>query len=864
MNDAPAVAGDARSNAWRFSQADEDQSSAPPAAARSGRPWAPSSDWSRLRDWAERLSEPQAWGADAWRAVGLALLVMPDWSGPWLEVEVRGHRHAYISAGMSPERVRLIQGEHPRQWAADRAGTDERHWFSGGDAFLEALVMGLRQTQGSSAVGWEATQWRAEVSRLLRDALVPPRGATRPAPWLDELLQQPPEPLTGMSPAIRPARAVFVGPMGGRSATVDPPSGPAAAIMPVPEHREASMVSLAAAQGAASSAGDPVVSRTEAPTYLNEPEIRLALRRARHELARNDLDAACRVVEGIRPRYKTPLMLVGLLCDAAVQTGFNSRGIRLLERLASGPEPMFDRELGYQRARDTLDFHYASLLTPETVPLSACSEHPGDVGLTVARRDALRVIHRNGAAPRSLATLIFDLHQRRGNLRPGTHIVVGEHGAGHLRRTMLNCLSECGWRWQPALYLGTKAELRGLIVIAPPDGQLTEEQRWPRAWCYDEVMFAQALAAAATSRVEDVTLPGDRPLLKVQHEAYRRLGLPRLLAMLEAQPQLPVILYEYLFQNAVQLGDLRDVEQALAATLNRFRPLTDATWQALLQSVRNTKTERQKWPKLVALAAALQREHVCLTEPLTALMLTCVHSSRQLGALVPMIHASFHNGHPESVPVRLAVMKTAARIADKWRWQRELTQLGGPQSEAFQAICDHEVLLVSQVRSTNEGLRLHDRLRECGVRFGREVIMGVLSLLRQERRWPQAAALMRASVDSADGVYEPRLGLDETAQPTILRLHRTRLLSTSQSGPPGALLSIVECMAIVALHRVSQRLPVGTRVDLGDGLAAINEPGIRRMLAQMGIKLIPSQCGADGTVILWQVADLDDNTRRPA
>ncbi|UXH80185.1 hypothetical protein [Roseateles amylovorans] len=856
MNYAQAVAGSLRVSDRMSRPVVDDPSMSLFPVATPDRPPSPASALPLLREWSQQFSEPGAWSADAWRAVGLAILAMPDWPGPSLDIEVGGHHHVYVRPGESTECIRLVQGRDHRHWSVHHEGAATPLARPGGDAFFEALVEGLNESPVPREAVRSPRYWRERVARTLSDGVAHWPAAAGPARWLDELLQPLPQPLERAVAAVAaqtatPAWADVV-----RRQAVDRPSRQdgifARRFWPAEQVIDPPPPPLVNGDRSA----DPCCNLplNDHPNFLDEPEIAEALYQTRAELDRFRLHDACCVVEAIEPSFKTPMILMIEICGLAVQNDETHRAARMLERLAQGPSPMFTPLLGYDPAVNTLDFHYAKLLRLETVPAWARPERQAGPWSRQEQQAVLQSFYQNGAASAALAEVLFELHRSRGRLGPGSHLVVGEHGTGKLRRTMVRCLQGCGWGWQPALYLSKASEMRGRIVIAPPDGSLTVQQRWTRSFRYDVAEFEQALAAAAAAGHAEVAMSDQRVLLQVQTEAYFHFGMSQMLKMFNAQARLPPLLYTRLFLSAVKLDHVDLLMQPVQAMLQRYRPLSAATWEVLLSDASKGRTPH--WRKCEQVVAFMQREGVTLSDRMAVLILQSASQRWHIDKVAKMTAASEGAARSPRSFLRQAFLKAACAVGDQDRWDVELARLGGRNQPAFQAIRDHEVLLLSQVRSIDDGMALHDRLRAAGVRFSRKVMVKLLPLVWAHKRWKVAAKMIRASIRGEDGIYVPTLGWEPSQDRDSLRLDRFGLLKNEARTEAIPALTLTECMSIVALHWLSGRLTIGTLLSLGEGSTAVSEPATRPHLATMGLMLKPFEPRHDGIVSVWQVAPL--------
>ncbi len=885
MNYAQAVTG-IPSSSERMSHVVRDEGRRPqwPDMQRTDPPMR-ESNLALLRDWSHDFSAPGAWSADAWRAVGAAILVMPEWPGPMLEIEVQGHRHVYVPAGPCADRLHLVQGPSERDWSAQPmgAGLAPPH-RQGGDAFFEALVDGLADTSMPPERLSPAQDWRRRVARLLLDGVTRGGDVQRSGHWLQELLTQLPQPIEqgraagpavaswadkvrqahppAMSmpprrtPTAKAASRSATGAQADRGAEVSPDD-----TMTLADRQLLSMADTGAWRYPALSQG---VTGHSGPfdnhwNFLDEPPVRRVVRQAFRALARGDVGGACAAVETIQPSHKVPIFMVAKICSEASGADEVPRAADMLERLAKGVAPMFDVGLGYDGTFDTLDFRYVHLFTAEVVPRSYHPDGLSEPSTPAQRQRLLAQLYGQAAATSAVAEVLFHLHWTRGRLKVGTHLVVGEHGSGSLKRTMERCIEDCGWTWQPALVMGKKNALRGEIVIAPATGELTPQQRWARRSEGSLDDYEDQLRNAANGR--DLSPTEICTLQSLQWRTYARLGVHGVLEVLQRQPLAPQACYHWLWQDVTRLQRLDDADKVLGALIARHRPLSEASWCALLSASRRGGLTAWRCCELVR--ERMRQERVRPNERVLNAMLSVATESEHLAVLDEPLNQAFASGRLRDSTLAQSWLKAASTAGDGRRWEAALGRLGGRLGAAFQSLQAQEVLLLTRQRRFARAMSQHEALRKLNVPFERKMLSWTMKWLWKAKHWRMAAEILRASLHSGDDYYDAALGWRLLDGVSTCRVDRYALLKPTPADVPRKGLGFFEGLTVLALHRLDGRLDVGSVIDLSGTNAALNEESVRGELALMGIVLAP--CDPDSQAMLgyWKVVELWPMATRP-
>ncbi|UXH80186.1 hypothetical protein [Roseateles amylovorans] len=853
MNNAQAFAGSSSVSELMSSLSMKDEppsllSSSPSSSLSSSqrgapaeRTRSPASTLALLREWSQQLSEPGAWSADAWRAVGLAILAMPDWAGPSLEVDVQGHGHVYIGAQASPQRIRLVQGQDPRRWKVHHDGaaspTLER---CGGDAFFEALAQGLGEQWRAPAKFSDAHGLRRQVSDTLCEGVGGKDGDRYPADWLNELLEQLPEPIhreRGHEHSVRVVRhaMLMASPEAAPEAQGTLPSRVAPRLMSAPE-----LSSSIQTEGA---------HHTNSFSYLFEPEVRGMVNRAQRALHAKDFDEACRLVERIEPRFKTPFSIVSKICGIAVREGHIQRAVQMIERLAKGSKAMFRPNIGFDAAINTLDLHLAALFTPETVPKQY---YPADLRSPQSDTDTqalLDALHKSGAACTGMATVLFSLHVDRGNLKEGTHVIVGMHGTGRLRQAIERCAKDYRWECEPTKRFGTSFDHPGALVILPTNRNLARFHRYERTPDDQLMRFIDGLVADCARGGE---LRDDRSRQTRQRAVHMGMGINGLLSLLDSQGKAPINFYEDVFRDAIVAGRPDDYEPALDALLDRFKPLPPQTWLRLLSLA--ARENVNTWDCCGLVLSRMQREGVAMTDEAACLMVTAARSNQDFYAAEKLVAVANRAVCPINERLLQAFMRSSAFLGWPQKWDHFKRQLSGKGRQAFEAIRSYETILLSRRKKYGQAMELYAQLRRAGTPFDRLVIRRLLNDLWNAGMWRQAVDVLQGCVNSSDGIYLPPLGLSRVESITTLKLPRYALLQ-SGSDPECPSLSLPEAMSILGLHVVKGRLPAGSHILLGAKDAAINETQARPGLSAMGLVLRPLSATGARDAVAWVLCE---------
>ncbi|UXH80188.1 hypothetical protein [Roseateles amylovorans] len=589
---------------------------------------------------------------------------------------------------------------------------------------------------------------------------------------------------------------------------------------------------------------------------MDEVEVGMesVVHRAHQALNQGLFGWACQILEQIRPRYQVPLSIVSRACRIAVESAQIPRAAKLLERLADGDSRMFQGALGYDAVGNTLDFHYASTLTPEVMPGRFHPEDLREPQTPVQRKALLNTLFGNAALSSAIAEVLFELHVARKRLRVGSHIVVGEHGQGTLKATMARCIEAKGWTWQTALVMGKKVAVRGQIVIGPASGELPLSDRWAVA-SNDPSSYYRDRLAAVVERGD--VLPEEAEGLRfAQRRTLAYLGSKRLLAILDGLAGVPFILYHWLWRDLARSERVDDLRHATESLVIRYRPLTEPMWCNLLTTVSRAGTKRANYGAVVL--EYMNREHVVPTEPMLCLMACAANRQSDLAEVQVAADAARAAGRTIGQPFTLAMMKAAAATGDVRRWAAVRKELGGRDSPAFQSVREWEVLLLVRLRKYDAAMKLQDDLRKANVRFERDMMIILLKSIWLAERWPLSARVLQSSLQSGDDFYEPRLGWSRETQISTFSLHRYGLLKHPTPDTRVRALTMFEGLTILATHWASGRLSEGAVIDMAGAQAAVSEELVRPWLRQMGIVLEPIRQDAHTLSGFWRVAELPE------